>query len=186
MHDLAPLTPLGGTEPRTDAYGGVTLTEVTSTALASVAARTGKETAAAAFMKSQLGVDAPEVGRVAEKTLLAFWIGPHQWMVEAPISTHEDLAARLSSASKGEVSITEQTDGWCRFDLTGTRLEAILELLCPFDLRSATGNEAIRTTIDHLGCFVVLRGTTHLSVIGPRSSAGSLHHALLTAMRSAL
>ncbi|CAN0603920.1 unnamed protein product, partial [Ectocarpus sp. 12 AP-2014] len=35
-----------------------------------------------------------------------------------------------------------------------------------------------------LNCFVLCRKPGYISVIGPRSSAGSLHHALKTAMLS--
>ena len=185
MHDLKPMTPLGQHEPVIETHGPVTLTEVTDTALASVAARLGREADTAAILASVLGSETPAPARHGGKTLTAFWMGPDQWMVEAPLETHEDLAAQLAATSEGAMSVTEQTDAWCRFDLSGERLADVFERLCSANTRAFTGGEAVRTAIEHLGCFLLCRTPAHVSVLGPRSAAGSLHHALLTAMRSA-
>ena len=185
MHDLVAITSLGGAEPRVDTHGPVTLSEVCDVALASVAARLGGEAKTRSALKTLLGVAPPEPGQAAHKKLGAFWMGPDSWMVEAPFDTHEDLAAQVKAKLKDAASVTEQTDGWCRFDLTGEGLADVFERLCPINLRQWHGSEATRTSIDHLGCFVVARSATHMSVIGPRSSAASLHHALLSAIRSA-
>ncbi|MBL4628566.1 MAG: sarcosine oxidase subunit gamma [Roseicyclus sp.] len=186
MHDLQAISPLGGVAPRTDVVAGVILTEVTGFALASVAARLGGEAPTMALVAQQIGAAAPGPGRAAGHSLSAFWVGPDQWMIEAPFETHEDLVERLVAQAGGHASITEQSDGWCRFDLRGPGLAEIFALLCALDFPSFTGGEATRTSIEHLGCFVICRAVDHASVIGPRSAAGSLHHALLTAMRAAL
>lgn len=185
MHDLDPITPLGAAEARVDTHGPVTLTEVTDRALASVAARLGREDETVVRLTDLLGTAPPAPARLVGEPLTAFWTGPDQWMIEAPLATHEDLAARLTASSDGAMSVTEQTDAWCRFDLTGDGLPEVFERLCPADTRAFAGGEALRTAIDHLGCFLLCRKVGHVSVLGPRSAAGSLHHALLTAMRSA-
>lgn len=185
MSDMKPITPLGGAEPRVDTLGAITVTEVTETALASYAARLGSEAKAVATLEGVLGQKAPAPGTAVFGDMAAFWTGPDQWMVMAPIESHELLADELETAAAGQASVTEQTDGWCRFDVTGPALSDVFERLCPVNLRSFTGGEATRTSIDHLGCFVICVTPEHVSVIGPRSSAGSLHHALLVAIRSA-
>jgi sarcosine oxidase subunit gamma len=164
------------------------LSEVPGWALASVTARLGHEEHCAAGMKTELGVAAPGAGKMEQGDVLsALWTGPDQWMVEAPHDSHEDLAARLKDVLGDAASVTEQTDGWCRFDMEGDGVVAVLERLCNVNVAAMPGGAATRTSIEHLGCFLVCRAARrHLSVIGPRSSAGSLHHALLTAMRSAL
>lgn len=186
MHDLTPITPLGGQAPRIDTVGGVTVTEVTNRAVASVAARLGQEGPAAKTLATILGAEAPAPQRICGDTLSAFWTGPDQWMLEAPIDTHGDLAKHLREAFGTTASITEQTDAWCRFDLNGPRLPSVMEILCPVDTHVWAGGEATRTNIDHLGCFLLCRDRQTFSVLGPRSSAGSLHHALVTACRAAL
>lgn len=185
VHDLKPITPLGRPEPIVETHGPVTLTENVGTALASVAARLGQEQATADTLAEFLGTAPPAPSHRVSGTLSAFWTGPDQWMVEAPFDTHEDLASQLAPALRGKASATEQTDAWCRFDLEGEDLHSVFELLCAVDTRTWSGGEVQRTSIDHLGCFLLCRDTGKYSVIGPRSSAGSLHHALVTACRSA-
>jgi len=161
------------------------LTEVTDTALAGYTARLGQEKKAATALKSFTGDVPPAPGFANFAEISTFWMGPDQWMVMAPHNTHEDLADQLTAHAKGRASVTEQTDGWCRFDLSGDGLAKVFELLCPIPVRSWTGDNATRTSIDHLGCFVLCRTPSHFTVLGPRSSAGSLHHALFTAIKSA-
>lgn len=186
MHDLVPITALGGHAARIDVHGPVTLIEVPDAALASVAARLGTEAKTASALKKLLGAEMPAPGKALTQSPGAFWMGPDQWMVEAPFDTHEDIMPWIKNAVGTAASVTEQTDGWCRFDLTGSDLSDVFERLCPVNTRAQMAGDATRTTIDHLGCFVICRETgTHFSVIGPRSSATSLHHALLVAMQSA-
>jgi sarcosine oxidase subunit gamma len=184
VHDLIAITPLGGRAPKVDRHGPVTLTEVVDTALASVAARHGRDTDTAAMMQSLLEAPAPAPARAAGGALEAFWTGPDQWMVEASFASHEDLASRIADLAKGCASVTEQTDAWCRFDLRGEGLPDLFERLCVVNTRKFTGGEATRCSIEHLGCFLICRAVDHYTVYGPRSSAGSLHHALLVGMRS--
>ena len=134
----------------------------------------------AATGSDSTGTEAPAPARASDS---AFWMGPDQWMVEAPLATHEDLSRQIAAQANGAASVTEQTDAWCRFDLKGERLADVFERLCAADLRRFTGGEAVRTTIEHLGCFLICRSHGLVSVIGPRSSAESLHHALLTALK---
>lgn len=185
-NEMTPRTPLGATDPRVDMHGPVTLREVTDTAFASYAARLGQEAGAKEALSSFLGASPPDAGHsVVCDPIAAFWIGPDQWMVSAPFASHEDLAAKLMKHANGTASVTEQNDAWCRFDLTGDGLADVFERLCPVNIRACSGGEATRTSIEHLGCFVIVRTPADIIVLGPRSSAGSLHHALLTAMRSA-
>ena len=186
MHDLEPITPLGQPQPVVETHGAVTMTEVTNIALASVAARHGQTSATVAKLERILGAPPPAPGRLGGTSLMTFWMGPEQWMIEAPIAPKQVLAIQMATMFNGVASVTEQTDGWCRFDLTGDRLPDIFERMCPANTRAFRGGEAVRTTIHHIGCFVLCRTPAHVSVLGPRSSAGSLHHAVRTAMFSAL
>ncbi|MGR3572822.1 sarcosine oxidase subunit gamma [Brevirhabdus sp.] len=185
MHNLEPITPLGGTTPRQDRIGGVTITENPDRALASLAARLGRVDDCTTAMRGLLGGDLPDVAQAGSGEVAAFWTGPEQWMLEAPHDTHEDLAARVGEAVGDAGSVTEQTDGWCRFEVTGSDAVALFERLCPLDLRKLEAGRVSRTTIEHLGCFVICRDTARAySVMGPRSSAATLHHALVSAAHS--
>jgi len=183
-HRLAPLTALGHPDPKVVTIGPVTLAERTNVALASLAARRGRE-GDVALAAQALGLPLPGPGgHAAGPVWSAFWLGPDQWMVEAPFEMHEDIVAALRPAFGDSASITEQTDAWVRFDVTGTDLAAVFERLCGLDVRSMQPGDATRTMIEHLGTYVI-RGTGGMTVLGPRSAAGSLHHALVTAAQSA-
>lgn len=187
MHDLKAITPLGAHSARQDRVGAVTLTEAPEWALASVAARLGQEDACRAALKALIGEVPGPGAAVAGAVFGAFWTGPDQWMIEAHYEGHEDLAGEIKAVLKDAASVSDQSDGWCRFDLVGEGLNAVLERLCNIDLGAMGAGSARRTVIEHMGCFVVCRAAgAHVSVIGGRSSAGSLHHAILTAMRAAL
>jgi sarcosine oxidase subunit gamma len=177
---------LGGTEPRTDTIGTVTITEVPDLALASVAARLGREAACVKALRRIIGADLPEPGKaVLASPLAAVWMGPDQWMIGALFDTHEDLAARLKASLKDAASVTEQSDGWVCFDVTGADVVPMFERLCAAPVRRLQAGDAQRTTIHQMGCFVICGAAgAHLRVLGPRSSANSLHHALVQAAKS--
>ncbi|WP_426036146.1 sarcosine oxidase subunit gamma [Cypionkella sp. TWP1-2-1b2] len=183
---LKSLTPLGHDTPITETIGAVTITENTGTALASLASRLGRE-AEVASAAAAAGIPLPGPGRSLSATLYAaIWLGPAQWMIEAAFITHEDITAQLKPIFGEAASITEQTDAWVRFDITASDLPALFERLCNHDLRRAGVGAATRTVIDHLGCYVIRRSETEVTILGPRSSAHSLHHALTTAAKALL
>ncbi|MDO8984223.1 sarcosine oxidase subunit gamma [Cypionkella sp.] len=181
---LKSLTPLGHDAPITETIGAVTIAENIGTALASLASRLGREAEVASAAKTA-SIPLPGPGCAESATTYgAIWLGPEQWMVEAPFATHEDIASVLKPIFGETASITEQTDAWVRFDVTASDLPALFERLCSYDLRKAGAGAATRTVIDHLGCYVIARTETEVSILGPRSSAHSLHHALTTAAKA--
>ncbi|WP_299969255.1 sarcosine oxidase subunit gamma [uncultured Roseobacter sp.] len=188
MHDLTPITALGGSAARVDSVGDVTLTEVPDVALASVAARRRQEAACAQTLERLLGTAVPLPGYAAEGAeYAAFWTGPDQWMLSADFNGYEDVAARIKAEVGDRASVTEQTDAWVCFDLVGGRINAVLELLCNVDLTRFETGRATRTSIHHLGCYVISTNAGQsVRILGPRASADSLHHAITTAMASAL
>ncbi|SHH55835.1 sarcosine oxidase subunit gamma [Marivita hallyeonensis] len=188
MHDLAPLHALGGAEARIDTVAGVTLTENMGLALASVSARKGQETACRAHLGELLEGSAPEPGKtVLHDPEASFWMAPDQWMVGAPFGTHEDLAAQLKARFCETASITEQTDAWVCFDMRGDGIEAVMQLCANIDIERMQTGDAVRTVIHYMGVYVLRRDPANwLRILGSRSSAGSLHHALVTAMKAAL
>lgn len=186
MHDLIALTALGGADPETCTIGSVTCSEVPDVALASVAARLGREGETHSALGALIGQKAPGVGQFSGQTLIAFWAGPEQWIVEAPFESHEGLAELVKDGTKDAASVSEQTDAWARFDLKGPDVQSVLELLCNLDCKNLATGGAARTSIHHLACFLLRRSTDLFSIYAPRSSAQSLQHAVVTAMKSAL
>jgi sarcosine oxidase subunit gamma len=188
VHNLTPITALGGSAPRIDTVSNLTLSENPNLAVASLAARADHVSACLAHLNTLFGSHAPEPGRLCvHDPLAAIWTGPDQWMVTAPFDSHEDLATDLKSRFGETASITEQSDAWVCFDLSGDGIDPVMELLCAINIRAMADGDAARTVIHHLGCFVLKTTPKNsLRILGPRASAGSLHHAILAAMRSAL
>ncbi|AXI47136.1 sarcosine oxidase subunit gamma [Sulfitobacter sp. SK012] len=188
MHDLQPITALGAAEPRVDTVGTLSCHEVTTLALASVAARLGQEAACGKKLRAFLGTDAPGPAKaVLSQLYSAVWMGPEQWMIGGDDAAGELLADIVKSKLGTTASVTEQSDAWCCFDLSGQGIVPVMELLCNINIRAMQSGDAQRTSIHHLGCFVVCGDPGgFVRILGPRASAGSLHHAIVTAMKSAL
>lgn len=183
-HRLNPITPLGHDAPETVTIGTVTLAENPGVALASLAIRAGQEKPFRAAAK-KAGIPLPEAGHAEwGVTWGAIWTGPGQWMAEAPFASHEDIVAVLRPVFGETASVTEQTDGWARIEVTGPDLPALFERLTNFDLQAAAPGAATRTAIEHVGCLLALRAPGHVTLLAGRSSAGSLWHALETAAQS--
>ena len=184
MHNLNPISPLGNTEQISREVGPYTISEVTAYSLASYSLRKGSENDAKKKVEQFIGSSLPDVMGSNFGKISSFWIGPSQWLIEAPIEIHEDFASELSEISMGKASITEQTDAWCRFDLKGSELAKPLSLLCNVDVPSFKGGEVTRCQMDHLGCFLICREIEHITILGPRSAAESLYHAIIAALKA--
>lgn len=184
MADLTSLCALGGLEPRLDTSDGLTLVERPDFALATVAAHQGRGPATREAVSTLIGAEVPGPGRMAGHTFRAIWTGPDQWLIEAPYATHADIVPALRSAMGDDAILVEQTDAWVRLDLTGDDVVPVLERLSNLDHRRMAVGSAMFTTIHHLRCLL-LREAGRVAFYGPRASARTLHHAVLTAMRAA-
>lgn len=176
MPNLTALTPLGAAHARTDQIGTITLTEVTDRALASLTCRDHVMPAFLAAANS-VGLTLPQAGHWADGNRAAIWTGVDQWLVDAPYGP--DLAADLKSVFGDAASVTEQTDAWARFDISGAAKVDLLERLCPAPSRRMGAGMATRSTVEHIGCLLMC-DTDKFRLMCARSYAGSLHHALTT------
>lgn len=179
MTDLIPMLALGARTPRSARFGALSLTENAALALASLTLRRG------APQPVPMGLVLPGPGGwVAGNGLAAFWTGPGQWMIEAPGRAEEDFARALKAHVEG-VSVTEQTDGWACFELVSAKGAApvlrLLEKLVNIDAASFGPGRATRTAFEHMSIFVIRRAEDRLAVMGMRSAAASIWHALETA-----
>ena len=183
---LTPLTALCHAVPEDIEIGPYLIAERFDIALASVAARRGRGDVLAAAARAA-GLPLPPPARAETGApFSAFWVAPDMWFVEAPFAHHQDIAAHLKAVLGDAASITEQTDAWVRFDVSAPTLTPLLERLTNLDLASAPAHFASRTVIDHLGCYLIKRATTAITLYGPRSSAANLLHAIEVTAKSIL
>lgn len=180
--------PFGATDARVDEFDGLTITENISFELASLAQRRGKEKAFFAAAKKVLKVALPGPGKAkSEGQNTVFNSGIGQWFAEMPQLKTGDIASKLTRGFGASASITEQTGGWCRFDLQGENSVAALERICAVDAAMMKAGDATRSVVEHIGVFVLCKkNRTEFTIYGPRSSTGSLHHALTAAAKSAI
>ncbi len=179
MTDLAPMTALGATAVRSQAFAALTLREDDSVALASLALRRG------AAQPAPFGLALPGPGQWSSgQGVAAFWTGPGQWMIEAGGRADGDLSKALRAEAPG-CSVTDQTDGWVCFEVASTAgpapIARLMEKLFNIDTSSFGPGTATRTVFDHMAVFVIRRADDRLAVLGMRSAAGTLSHALETA-----
>lgn len=184
-HSLSPLCALGQAAAATHRVGTITIAENPGLAMASLGARAGKAKDVAKALKKLAKIDLPGPGAIATAgDWAAFWTGPDQWMVTAPFADHEDIAAAVKGAVGDTASVTEQTDGWVRFEIAGDRTHAMFELLCNVDIHKMAGGQATRTQIEHLGSFLICDVPGTYSLLTLRSAAESMLHALQTAAKA--
>ncbi|MCX7646654.1 MAG: sarcosine oxidase subunit gamma [Rhodobacteraceae bacterium] len=178
---LPPRTPFGLAEPLRRRIGPVGIVERFDLALVSLAERQGKAEAFATAARAA-GIPLPGPARRAEAPpFAAFWVAPGMWFVEAPLDTHPDPVAALKPVFGAAASLSEQTDAWVRLELAAGDLAPLLERLCNVDYATAPDGFATRTLIEHLGCYLIRLGPGAATLLGPRSSAESLLHAIETA-----
>lgn len=176
---LTATTALGGTLPQEARHGALRIAENSGLALASLTLRRG------AAQPAPFGLALPGPGAwVQAGRHAALWMGPEQWLIEAESLAETDFATALQGQCPG-CSVTEQTDGFVAFEITSDAGEApILALLAklvniaPDRLRPGMGT---RTGLEHMSVFVIRRAPDRLALLGLRSAAATLWHALTTA-----
>lgn len=174
MTDLAAICALGGALPQSRRIGALLLTENAGLGLAALALRRGAAV-------PDLGLTLPGPGGWTSGTdVAAFWTGPDQWMIEFPGRADQDVAALIAGPDR---SVTEQTDGFAAFEIEGpaAKLTALLERLVNLDAGRFGPGSAARTGFHHMSVFVIRRAEDRLAVLGMRSAAGTIWHALLKA-----
>lgn len=181
LTDLTPITALGATAARSESFGTLTIAENADLGLASLALRKGQSA------PQPFGLALPGVGEVVSSgDYGAFWTGRDQWMFEATGKAEVNFAAMLK-AEAPECSVTEQTDGFTAFEIASSQgaapIEALMRKLVNIDPKAFGPGQVVRTGLEHMTVFLIRRADDRLVVIGMRTLAGSLWHALAVAAR---
>jgi sarcosine oxidase subunit gamma len=181
---LNPITPLGSDDPITVTIGEVKIVQNSLVALASLAVRRGCDAELIRKAKMARLPLAPVALAVAGPVFGTVWLSDGLWLVEAPIAEYEDISQHLRLIFDSSASITEQTGAWVRFDVTSKRALAVFEKLTNLDLATCRIGFASRTTMEHVGCYLIKRSDNLYTVYGPSSSAQFLQHALIVTAQS--
>ena len=184
MTDLSPVTRPGGL-PATETVGTYQLTVAKPRHILSIACSAQGREKCGQWLETEYGLVLPNPGRLAAKdgvTILSS--AQDQWFLEQQGDIAGGPPIALERALSGMASVTEQTGGWVRFEINGPSLADLLCRLCTVDPDDMGRDEVERTKIHHIGCLV-WRDGLGFAVLGPRSTAGSLWHALAAAAMSA-
>lgn len=184
MVNLTPINALGLADPVVESIGNITISENPEWAYASVAFYQNIKGMAATFKKATKTKMPSIASFETTKDVTALWIGPDQYLIEAPMSSHETMADDFSASLAGQASVTEQTGAWARFDLTGSDVISALERLSMANSADMPIGGCQRCSIEHVGCILVRRGENEFSVISTRSSSGSVHHGIILAAKA--
>lgn len=161
-----------GTTPLT--LGQTTLAEWPLPRMTSVSPFQGQDKAVAKVLKSMgLTFPAPNRTSVADDTTL-IWTGRHQAFL-----LNADSASLAATCA-----LTDQSDGWAAFTLTGPQAEAVLARLMPLDLRAsafAVGH-AVRAPLNHMNAVLWRTGPHAFTLLVFRSMARTAWHEIAEAM----
>lgn len=136
-------------------------------------------------LRTDFGLALPDPGyQAARNGVTILSSAQDQWFLEQEGEIADDMCAPLERALSGIAFVTEQTGGWARFQINGPDPTKVFSRLCPLDVAQMGADQVARTNIHHIGCLVWRAGSS-FAVMGPRSTAGSLWHALKDAALSA-
>lgn len=177
-----------GTAKDIGAPGTVTLLEMPARHAVLILAHQGKAHEVRRRAAESLGFPLPSApSRTQGAAAEAIWSGPSQWLVmsEAP-----DAAARLEmlvNAVKGYASASEQTDARIILRLAGGGARRTLMKLVTIDMHEAAfpAGTVAMTPVAHIAAHLWRRpdaeGAPVYEIAAPRSSIGSLWHAVIAA-----
>ncbi len=182
---LAPRSPLDGIRL---AIADTTIAEVTGWAVVAVSAKSGSEAALEQALARAYRTTWPEPGTSslsADGDAMLVGLRRDQILI-----LREDTELRCEQAIADFVGrsgyCTDQSDGWVQLLLAGTLAVAALERIAMIDLhidRFPVGTIA-QTVMDHVDVIVVRREPARFLLLGARSSARSLLHAVETSVRN--
>jgi sarcosine oxidase subunit gamma len=102
--------------------------------------RLAEGTARGAAAKAR-GAEVPETPNTfaSNGSVTVLWLGPDEWMVQAPRGAIADLQAALEAALSGQhAAVTEVSDHSVAMELSGAGARRTLEKGCPLDLHPRT------------------------------------------------
>ena len=176
------ITPLGGNTPYRFNFESLSILEVFNCSLVVLCSRKNCETKLNDLFKKHFNLELPSVAKSSYSGNLTLrWLRPNTWLVEEPYYEVDMLEKKIKKNVGIFGSVVNQSDAWCLFDLNGPCCPKILERLCNVDIDSMAEGDISSTKIEHLSCLIICKKEqVEYRIMGPRSAAGSLYHAIYT------
>ena len=184
---LKPLNALGGYDLERSSFNGIEISEKYLNSLASIGCSGPLLKNLSKKLKSTFDIEVPGPGKsVASQKVRVSWTAQGQWFIESDKVFPQGFDIYLLEKLGKEFAITDQSDGWVKFSLSGDNLLKALEKCIMLDLYKMVGGAFSRCSLEHIGVYLLCeRNKKDFLIYGPRSSAKSLHHALIQASISA-
>ncbi|MFN3722188.1 MAG: sarcosine oxidase subunit gamma [Paracoccaceae bacterium] len=113
-----------------------------------------------------LGMPFPAPNRVTEAgDARLVWVG-------------RDMAFLIGAVAPKDLpaAVTDQSDGWATFTLSGASAVDVLARLLPLDLRGVQKDQAFRTALNHLPLILMAEGPGAFTLLTFRSMARTAWH----------
>lgn len=164
-------------------FDGLTVREITSTAILSCAVNPAQSGDVSAVLNTTLQLNWPSIGNcTTAANASCLGLQPDQCFVLLENGQKDDQTSAQDtvSALQTVAAVTDQSDAWIIVEISGERVRDALERICPIDLdpERFVENSVARTSMEHLSVIIVRRGEGFL-MLSPRSSADSFLHCVV-------
>jgi sarcosine oxidase subunit gamma len=182
---LTAISPLAGVDLEFD---GVTITEITGRAIVAISPPAGGDQAMAEGLAASYQISLPAVGETTASPNGAFRLLGLQtdqffllFECDQPNAV-EQVAEKLGN----NAYLTDQSDSWAMIAVSGSKIMAVMERICPIDLdgKNFPAGRVARTVMEHLSVIVLRERPDRFALLSPRSSAASFLHMLETTARN--
>ena len=122
-------------------------------------------------------------GTTNKEKITSLWLGPNEWLivsneeVSKETNTYELENILFDNISKTNLgSVTNVTDHFTIFTLSGSNIFKILSKSCPFNFESDnfTGNKVVQTILNHIDVTIHNKNESNVDIYVRRSFANHL------------
>ena len=184
--NLKALTPFGMEKLQKSFINGININEEEIKALASIACSPSMYNLLSRKLKATFSMQTPSSGHsIFKYNNRLSWTAQGQWFLESAKTFDQGFDLYLKENLGKEFAITDQTHGWIKFSLSGSFVLKALEKCIMLDVHEMTTGAFNRCALEHIGVYILCHKAKYkFSIYGPRSSAQSLYHSLIQAIKS--
>jgi len=122
-------------------------------------------------------------GTSTKEKITSLWLGPNEWLIVSndeltkETNTYELEYVLFDNISKNNLgAVTNVTDQFTKFALSGSNIFKILSKSCPFDFDSDNfgDNKVVQTVLNHIDVTIHRKNTSNVDLYVRRSFANHL------------
>lgn len=161
---------------------GITLHEVTGQSIVSIATPHKGESALAKAILLSYQVALPEMGQsinIAPDNAALLRLQPNQLFLISDELANDPIS-QIKPPVQEAAYLTDQSDAWVMIRVVGIKARTVLERICPINLQPDVFKPGFitRTMMEHMGVIIWREDENSYVLMGIRSSAHALLHAV--------